>query len=81
MYNFLCTEKQTPPSLEAGRSFSVLLSMSSNPECLGYLIRGVLTHIPGLLRLLQQRSDATLHRSMAALLHNILKVCPFMLCI
>lgn len=67
------TEKQ-PVSAESGRSFHVLLSMSSNPECLGYLLRGILSHIPGLLRVLQQTSDPSLHQSMAALLHNILKV-------
>lgn len=66
-------EKQ-PVSAESGRSFHVLLSMSSNPECLGYLLRGILSHIPGLLRVLQQTSDPSLHQSMAALLHNILKV-------
>ncbi|XP_046688497.1 uncharacterized protein LOC124374291 isoform X3 [Homalodisca vitripennis] len=66
------SEKQ-PVSAESGRSFHVLLSMSGNPECLGYLLRGILSHIPGLLRVLQQRSDSVLHRSMAALLHNILK--------
>lgn len=66
-------EKQSP-SLEAARGFHVLLSMSSNPECLGYLLRGLLAHIPRVLRLLQQQNDAQLHRNMAALLHNTLKV-------
>ncbi|KAL1122757.1 hypothetical protein AAG570_003084 [Ranatra chinensis] len=47
--------------------------MSSNPECLGYLLRGLLAHISRLLRLLQQRSDPSLHRNMAALLHRLLK--------
>ncbi|XP_039300840.1 uncharacterized protein LOC120356089 [Nilaparvata lugens] len=59
--------------MEASRSFHVLLQMSSNHECLGYLLRGLLQHIHSILRLLQQRNDITLHRSMAALLHNILK--------
>ncbi|XP_075223466.1 1-phosphatidylinositol 4,5-bisphosphate phosphodiesterase epsilon-1-like isoform X4 [Lycorma delicatula] len=59
--------------MEAGRSFHVLLQMSSNPECLGYLLRGLLQHIHSILRLLQQRNDIALHRSMSALLHNILK--------
>jgi hypothetical protein len=48
--------------------------MASNPECLGYLLRGLLTHIPSLLHLLQKLNETTLHRSMAALLHNLLKV-------
>jgi len=48
--------------------------MAGNPECLGYLLRGLLTHIPSLLHLLQKLNETTLHRSMAALLHNLLKV-------
>jgi hypothetical protein len=48
--------------------------MASNPECLGYLLRGLLDHISSLLQLLQKLNETTLHRSMAALLHNVLKV-------
>jgi hypothetical protein len=48
--------------------------MADNPECLGYLLRGLLTHIPSLLHLLQRLNETALHRSMAALLHNLLKV-------
>ncbi|RZF45199.1 hypothetical protein LSTR_LSTR009970 [Laodelphax striatellus] len=67
------SDKQPSTGMEASRSFHVLLQMSSNYECLGYLLRGLLQHIHSILRLLQQRNDITLHRSMAALLHNILK--------
>jgi hypothetical protein len=48
--------------------------MAGNPECLGYLLRGLLAHISSLLLFLQKLNEATLHRSMAALLHNVLKV-------
>jgi hypothetical protein len=48
--------------------------MAGNPECLGYLLRGLLSHISSLLQLLQNLNETTLHRSMAALLHNVLKV-------
>ena len=70
---FLLAERKSP-SLEAERSFQVLHHMAGNPECLGYLLRGLLTHIPSLLHLLQKLNETTLHRSMAALLHNLLKV-------
>jgi hypothetical protein len=70
---FIIAERKSP-SLEAERSFQVLHPMADNPECLGYLLRGLLTHIPSLLHLLQKLNETTLHRSMAALLHNLLKV-------
>jgi hypothetical protein len=70
---FIIAERKSP-SLEAERSFQVLHHMADNPECLGYLLRGLLTHIPSLLQLLQKLNETTLHRSMAALLHNLLKV-------
>ncbi|XP_065340527.1 uncharacterized protein LOC135939859 isoform X4 [Cloeon dipterum] len=60
-------------ALEAERSFQVLLRMAGNPECLGYVLRGLLAHIPHLLRLLQGVSDTALHRATSALLHNVLK--------
>ncbi|XP_059477759.1 uncharacterized protein LOC132198045 isoform X2 [Neocloeon triangulifer] len=60
-------------ALEAERSFQVLLRMAGNPECLGYVLRGLLAHIPHLLRLLQSVSDTALHRATSALLHNVLK--------
>ncbi|GLG95978.1 Uncharacterized protein GBIM_02821 [Gryllus bimaculatus] len=47
--------------------------MASNPECLGIVLRGLLAHIPCLLRLLQTLNETALHRSMAALLHAVLK--------
>ncbi|XP_069678763.1 uncharacterized protein [Periplaneta americana] len=65
------TEKN--PSLEAERSFQILHHMADNPECLGYLLRGLLAHISSLLLLLQKLNETSLHRSMAALLHNVLK--------
>jgi hypothetical protein len=70
---FIIAERKSP-SLEAERSFQVLHHMADNPECLGYLLRGLLTHISSLLHLLQKLNETTLHRSMAALLHNLLKV-------
>ncbi|KAJ1525795.1 hypothetical protein ONE63_008998 [Megalurothrips usitatus] len=61
------------PTIDAERSFQVLLQMARNPECLGYLLRGLLANIPALLRLLQALNDPPLHRSMAGLLHAVLK--------
>jgi hypothetical protein len=69
---YFAAEKSS--SLEAERSFQVLHHMAGNPECLGYLLRGLLNHISSLLQLLQKLNETTLHRSMAALLHNVLKV-------
>lgn len=62
----------TIPDSEKG--FVVLLQMASNPEVLGHILRGLYSHIPMLLKLLQQRNDSTLHRNMATLLHKLLKV-------
>ncbi|XP_049947698.1 uncharacterized protein LOC126455984, partial [Schistocerca serialis cubense] len=59
--------------LEAERSFQVLLHMATNPECLGGVLRGLLVHHNNLLRLLQLLNHSALHRSMAALLHAVLK--------
>lgn len=62
------------PTVNSKRGFDVLLKMSSNPEVLGFILRGLLAHISKLLKLLQQRNDQQLHRDMAALLHKLLKV-------
>ncbi|KAE8752899.1 hypothetical protein FOCC_FOCC000244, partial [Frankliniella occidentalis] len=58
------------PTIDAERSFQVLLQMARNPECLGHLLRGLLANIPALLRLLQTLNDPPLHRNMAGLLHT-----------
>ncbi|KAJ9588197.1 hypothetical protein L9F63_018433, partial [Diploptera punctata] len=71
--NDMMTYPEKSPSLEAERSFQVLHHMASNPECLGYLLRGLMAHISSLLHLLQKLNETTLHRSMASLLHNVLK--------
>lgn len=64
---------QAIPLANSQRGFHVLLQMSSNPEVLGFILRGLLAHISKLLKLLQQRNDQMLHRNMAALLHKLLK--------
>ncbi|XP_073996296.1 uncharacterized protein isoform X2 [Rhodnius prolixus] len=66
------SDKTAPPP-DAERGFNILLQMSSNPEVLGFILRGLLAHISRLLKLLQQRNDPNLHRNMAALLHKLLK--------
>ncbi|KAF6199507.1 hypothetical protein GE061_007533 [Apolygus lucorum] len=67
------SEKVVIPTANSQRGFRVLLQMSSNPEVLGFILRGLLAHISKLLKLLQQRNDQDLHRNMAALLHKLLK--------
>uniref|UniRef100_A0A8D9BY52 Phosphoinositide phospholipase C n=2 Tax=Cacopsylla melanoneura TaxID=428564 RepID=A0A8D9BY52_9HEMI len=62
------------PCIELERSFQVLFQMSNNPECLGYVLKGLYKHIHALLRLLQYRSEVSVNKKIAALMHNSLKI-------
>ncbi|KAI5747410.1 hypothetical protein M8J77_014239 [Diaphorina citri] len=48
--------------------------MSNNPECLSYVLKGLYKHIHALLRLLQYRSEVSVNKKIAALMHNSLKI-------
>ncbi|XP_026677850.1 uncharacterized protein LOC103507111 [Diaphorina citri] len=67
------TAKVKTPCIEVERSFQVLFQMSNNPECLSYVLKGLYKHIHALLRLLQYRSEVSVNKKIAALMHNSLK--------
>lgn len=56
------------------RSLKILILMSSNPECMGYLVRGLLQNVNKILNLFQQKNDQIIRRAISTFLHNTLRV-------
>lgn len=56
------------------RSLKILVMMSNNAECLGYLVRGLLQHVGQIINLFQKKNDQIIRRAISTFLHNTLRV-------
>ncbi|KAK7598071.1 hypothetical protein V9T40_006306 [Parthenolecanium corni] len=55
------------------RSLKILVMMSNNAECLGYLVRGLLQHVGQIINLFQKKNDQIIRRAISTFLHNTLR--------
>lgn len=74
MYCFVSGKLDESLDYMLERSLKVLILMSSNPECLGYLVRGLLQNVNKILKLLEQKNDEIIRRAISTFLHNTLRV-------
>lgn len=68
------SEGATTTASEVERNLALLKKLSSNPECLGPIVRALLAHVPTLVHFYGRNQETNLYICLSSLLHHVLKV-------